>query len=190
MDEAPFLGLLNVLCGELEAAGLKYALTGSVVSSIYGEPYTSMDVDVCLRMTPAQAAALAASLPPRFYRSAEALAQAARQRGIANLIDLETGLKADLSVLPDEPYFDEILRRRQKIEYHPSGPAFWTVSAEDIVVMKLLWRKDSRSQKQWDNALSVVRQQGPRLDWAYMREWGQRLELASDLQSLQKAAGI
>ncbi len=71
MDETPFLGLLNALCGELEAAGLKYALTGSVVSSIYGEPYTSTDVDVCLRMTPAQAGALAASLPPRFYEPRE-----------------------------------------------------------------------------------------------------------------------
>ncbi len=40
------------------------------------------------------------------------------------------------------------------------------------------------------NALSVVRRQGTRLDWAYVREWGQRLELASDLQSLQKAAGV
>ncbi len=40
------------------------------------------------------------------------------------------------------------------------------------------------------NVLCGVRRQGPRLDWAYVREWSQRLELATDLQSLQKAAGI
>ena len=190
MAEDAFQSILEVICAELDANGLCYALTGSIVSSIYGEPITSLDVDVCLRMTTAQARALSSSLPRRFYRSDEALAQCAERGGMANLVDMDTGIKVDLSVLPDEPYYDSVLARRQKVAYDPGGSAFWTVSAEDIILMKLQWRRDSRSQKQWDNALSVVRVQGGRLDWQYLREWAGTLGLATDLTALREAAGI
>ncbi len=44
--------------------------------------------------------------------------------------------------------------------------------------MKLLRRKGSRSEKQWENALSVVRTQGA------------RLELTGDLDEINRIAGI
>ncbi|MCH7793471.1 MAG: hypothetical protein IID31_14475 [Planctomycetes bacterium] len=51
--------------------------------------------------------------------------------------------------------------------------------------MKLLWRKDSRSQKQWENALSVVRVRGARLDWKYLFEQARELDLVEDLTALR-----
>lgn len=190
MVDSAFQAVLEVVCAELDAHGLCYAITGSVVSSIYGEPITSLDVDVCLRMTPAQAHALSSSLPSRFYRSEEALVGSAQGAGMANLVDMDTGIKVDLSVLPNKAYFDSVLARRQRVAYGAGGPTFWTVTAEDIVLMKLLWRRDSGSQKQWDNALSVVRAQGGRLDWQYLRKWAGTLGLATDLTALGEAAGI
>jgi hypothetical protein len=62
------------------------------------------------------------------------------------------------------------------------------MSAEDIILMKLFWRSDSRSEKQWQNALSVVRTMGVRLDWKYLRHWADRLRLAEDLASLLREA--
>lgn len=190
MVEGGFQAILEVICSELDAHGLCYAITGSVASSIFGEPITSLDVDVCLRMTTGQAKALSSTLPQRFYRSEQALIECAERKGMANLVDMDTGIKVDLSVLPDEPYFDSVLARRQQVAYGSGGPAFWTVSAEDIILMKLRWRRDSESQKQWDNALSVVRVQGGRLDWEYLRQWAGTLGLATDLTALREAAGI
>ena len=190
MAESPFVDLLETVCAELERLGLTYAITGSVVSSVYGEPYTSQDVDICLNMTEAQAAALAKSLPPRFYRSEEAMCDAARRRAIANLIDTDTGLKVDLCVIPDEPFYRSVLARRRQIQYATGGSSFWTVSPEDVILMKLLWRRDTQSQKQWDNALSVVRTQGAGLDWPYLHDWAARLGVPDDLHSLKQAAGI
>jgi hypothetical protein len=190
MVDGAFHELLKVICAELDAHGLCYALTGSVVSSVYGEPITSQDVDVCLRMTTVQAKALSGSLPPRFYRSEEALTGCAKGAGMANLVDIDTGIKVDLSVLPNEPYSDSVLARRRQVAYGLDGPPFWTVSPEDIVLMKLLWRRESESRKQWDNALSVVRVQGRRLDWQYLHKWAGALGLATDLTALGEAAGI
>lgn len=133
MIENPFLDVLSVVCGCLDELGFHYALTGSVVSSIYGDAITSQVVDIFLKMSAADALRLDDALPPRFYRSVEALEQAAVRCGMANLIDTDTALKFDLC---------------------------------------------------------VARVQGARLDWAYLRHWAARLDLAEDLAALQQAAGI
>lgn len=190
MAEDPFQGLLSVVCGQLDRLQLSDALIGSVASSVFGEPRASLAIDVGLRMTQANATALAAALPKRFYRSPEALAQPAQASSVANLVDLETGIKVDLSVLSAKPFYDSALARRRLIEYRAGGPAFWTASAEDVVLMKLIWRKDSRSRRQRDDAVSVASVQGARLDWSYMRDWAKRLGLATDLQAIFEAAGI
>ena len=41
-----------------------------------------------------------------------------------------------------------------------------------------------------ENALSVVRTQGPGLDWPYLHDWAARLGVPDDLHSLKQAAGI
>jgi hypothetical protein len=190
MADQSFAELLSVVCGRLEALHIRYAITGSVASSIYGEPHQSQDIDICLAMSEQQARTLAATLPARFYRSVEAMVDAVRRRSMANIIDSDTGLKVDLCVLPDEPYYQSVFARIGKIEIAPGGPSFWLVSAEDVILMKLVWRKDSRSQKQWENALSVVRCRGAQLDWSYLRKWAEQLGLPSDLEALASEGGV
>ncbi|MFQ5430788.1 MAG: hypothetical protein ACE5E1_10805, partial [Phycisphaerae bacterium] len=143
-----------------------------------------------LRMDAEQAKKLASILPSRFYRSREAMVEAARTHSMANLIDTDTGLKIDLSVLPTEPFYKAVMSRRRKVEYKPGGPGFWAVSPEYIVLMKLLRRQVTRSEKQWENALAVVRVQGAALDWAYLRRWADELHIAADMRALHTAAGI
>lgn len=160
------------------------------MSSVFGEPMTSLDVDICLRMTEVEARRLSGLLPARFYRDEESLVDIARRGGMANLIDTRTHLKIDLSVLDRTPYYDSVLARRTRIDYGDSGLAFWTVSPEDIVLMKLIWRSDTFSAKQWDNALSVVRAQGNKLEWSYLRDWADQLGLRADLNRLAVEGGI
>ncbi len=190
MTNDPLIDVLTVVCGHLDEIGVLYAITGSIASSIHGQPYASQDVDICLRMNSDVGTKLAQKVAPRFYASTEAIMEAVRNRGIANLVDTASALKVDLSCLPDSPFFDQVLSRRSKVEFEPGGPAFWLVSAEDVVLMKLLWRRESRSSKQWDNALSVVQVQGARLDWPYLRKWATALGVNDDLQQLQEEAGV
>jgi hypothetical protein len=190
MVDDPFVDVLTAVCGPLDQEGIVYALTGSIVSGTYGEPFSSQDVDICLRMTAEQAARLASSLPQRFYRSEESMRQAAMTCSMANLIDTQTGLKVDLSVLPNEVFYRSVLARRSKVSYGVGGPSFWMVSPEDIVLMKLIWRKGTKSEKQWENALSVIKTMGQRLDWSYLSEWAEQLGIANDLGELRRQSGI
>jgi len=71
-----------------------------------------------------------------------------------------------------------------------SETQFWFVTQEDIILMKLLWRKDTRSTKQWENALSVARVKGTRMDWAYLFDKARDLDIEDDLTLLRDEAGI
>lgn len=190
MLDDPIVDVLDAVVDVLAGAGVAYAITGSVASSIHGEPITSQDIDLVVRMSVGQARRLAAQFPKRFYRSEESLVEAAERHSIANLLDAETGLKVDLSVLPPGDYFDCVFERCCPTPFGPDGPDYQVVTAEDIILMKLEWRKDTRSEKQWENALSVARVKGARMDWKYLLEQADSLRIKDDLVKLRNEAGI
>lgn len=184
------LELLVHVTQALEDTGAVYAVTGSVASSIHGEPVTSMDVDIVADLSANQGAQLARSVSGRLYADEDMLRRAAIEHSMANLIDPASGYKVDISVLKQTPYHEQVLQRRVRIT-HPDGKAsFWVVSPEDTILMKLAWRKESRSQKQWANALSVARVRKNRLDWAYLRKWAGELGVEQDLDELLQEAGL
>ena len=190
MQDDPFLDVIQCVVEHLEKHEVPYAITGSVASGLHGDPVQSQDVDFALRMLPSQARDLAASLPERFYRSAEHLEAVAKVGGMANLIDSKTGLKIDLSVLEHTPYYNEVMARRVLMPFDPHGPSFYVVTAEDIILMKLLWRRESRSEKQWSNALGVARIKRTTLDWKYLLGHARFLGIEGDLVKLRDEAGI
>lgn len=56
-----------------------------------------------------------------------------------------------------------------------SGTWIWVCAPEDVVLMKMLWRKDSRSMKQLADAVNVVRGQRNQLDWPDIEPWAREL---------------
>ena len=50
-------------------------------------------------------------------------------------------------------------------------------SPEDVILAKLEWARDGGSQRQLEDAASVVRTQGDRLDRPYINRWSAELGL-------------
>src|SRR5690349_12423018 len=114
---AAFRRILEVL-GRL---GIPYCIVGSVASSVYGTPRTTMDVDLVADLRADQLDALAAALTPDFYADLEMMKDALRHGRAFNVIDLASFYKFDIFPLIDDEYGREAFSRRRITNAPTSG---------------------------------------------------------------------
>ena len=72
--------------------------------------------------------------------------------------------------------------RRQPVQL--DGHPAWVASPEDVILAKLEWARDSRSERQWRDVLGIM--QARELDWEYLAQWAGELGVADDLTELRK----
>lgn len=167
----------------LEACGVLYLVGGSVASSIAGEPRSTLDVDLVVRLEEEQIDPFVMALGEGFYADPESLRRACRERSSANLIHRETSIKVDLFISGGTGLDAEQMQRRERVLVM-SGPErhLYVYTPEDILLRKLRWYRDGgeASDQQWRDVLGILRVQGTRLDQTYLRRGASTLAV-SDL---------
>jgi len=171
--------LLKNVLRALEDAQIDYLVTGSLASSLQGEPRSTHDIDVVVDIQVADIKKLARSFPPPdFYLDESAMRTAIEHQNMFNLIDISSGGKVDFWILTNEP-FDRSRFGRRYTE-HFMGIDFTVSSPEDTILAKLRWAKLSGgSEKQFTDALRVYEVQFNALDLAYLKRWVRQLALES-----------
>jgi hypothetical protein len=97
----------------LEGAGIPYMLTGSLVSSLQGEPRATHDVDLVIDISPADVARVTEALSdPEVCVDEHAVGDATRCRTMFDLCDASSGDKADFWLLTHDPFDRERFARR------------------------------------------------------------------------------
>ena len=87
-------------------------LTGSLVSSVQGEPRATHDIGLVIDISPADVARVTEALSaPDVYLDERAVGDATRRRTMFNLIDSSSGDKADFWLLTDDPFDRERFAR-------------------------------------------------------------------------------
>ncbi|HEX7243815.1 MAG TPA: hypothetical protein VF263_26245 [Longimicrobiaceae bacterium] len=167
--------LLSYVVESLDRAGIGYMVTGSVVSSLQGEPRSTHDLDVVVAVDLSQVGAVVASFPrPRFYVDEEAARAAVGSGGMFNVVDVYEGDKIDFWLLTADAFDASRFARRQAEEVF--GFRFYVSSPEDTILQKLRWTKLSGgSKKAFTDALRVYEVQRDRLDLSYIESWVGRL---------------
>ena len=182
--------LLKKVISVLNAAGIDYMMTGSIVSSLQGEPRATHDIDIVILITDKAVSQLVHSFaPPEFFLDPDTIHEAMEHQSMFNLIDLTDGDKVDFWILSDEP-FD---RSRFFRKYSQSflGLELLVSKPEDTILAKLRWAKLSGgSEKQFVDALRVYEVQYEVLDRAYLTEWARKLKLENLWERLQKEAKV
>jgi len=176
------IGLLQVVGERLDRAGCARFVTGSVASTLFGEPRFTNDIDIVVRMDERGAAFFANSFPSEeWYVSKEAAMDAARQRGMFNVIHVPSGLKADIIVARGTPHDESRFTRVRRIAM-PDGRIEPFASPEDVILKKLEFYKEGGSSKHLRDIASMIATQGEgSLDWQYMEDWAVRLGVTSEL---------
>jgi len=182
--------LLKKVIQTLDQAEIQYMITGSVVSSLQGEPRSTHDIDMVVAISSSKVHKLVKAFPPSdFYLDKDSILDAINRRSMFNLIDLKAGDKVDFWILTDEP-FDQS-RFSRKISEEFMGLKMQVSSPEDTILAKLRWAKLSGgSEKQFTDALRVYEVQYGKLDIDYIEHWAKKLDLESLWKRLTDEAEI
>lgn len=182
--------LLKKAIQALETLKIEYMLTGSIVSSLQGEPRSTHDIDIIVVIEKSDADRLFEYFSaPDFYLDRNSILEAIDNKDMFNLIDIKEGSKIDFWMLTNEPYDKSRFSRKYTEEF--AGIKIQVSSPEDTILAKLRWAKLSGgSEKQFTDALRIYEVQFGKLDMEYMKYWAKELRIESLLKRLKKENGI
>jgi len=171
--------LLKKVIQTLTKAGIQYMLTGSVASSLQGQPRATHDIDMVIAVEKLNAHELVEAFPsPDFYLDEKSILEAIKSHTMFNLIELQSGDKVDFWILSEEA-FDRSRFSRRYIEKFIDIDMYVS-SPEDTILAKLRWAKlCGGSEKQFTDALSVFEVQYGKLDLDYINHWAKELDIKS-----------
>ena len=170
---------------ELELIGFPFAVVGSIGASAWGLHRMTQDIDLIALAAVERAQGLLEGIVTEdIYVPLDDARWALEHGGSFNVINLESQDKVDIFVVkPDDAFASSCLERRVKRAIF--GVDTWVTTAEDIVLAKLRWRLQSRSEQQWRDCVEVFAMN--ELDLGYMRKWADQLGLRDDLEDLIRA---
>ena len=170
MDE--LFEFLVLSAERLEQAHIPYMLSGSVALSLYAQPRMTRDVDFVIDINEWQANAFLELFESDCYVDRESVLEAVRSRGMFNVIHQTWVVKADFVVRKDQPFRKVEFDRRRTVSVE--GKELSVVTAEDLLLSKLDWAKNTRSELQLSDVRNLILSE-PNLDWPYIRQWAERL---------------
>jgi hypothetical protein len=158
-----------------ERMGVPHYVTGSLASSLHGEPRATNDADIVAVLAPFQFKRLQSELQGRFYLDEDDFLHAVKEGRSFNLVDEIELAKVDVFCVQREGYQADALARAVPLELEPDDPfsSVKVASACDVLLSKLRWYRlgGEVSDRQWRDVLGVARAQAGRLDLEYLRRW-------------------
>jgi hypothetical protein len=170
------LDVLRIVTGRLDAAAIPYMVTGSMAMNYYAVPRMTRDIDLVVELSDADVDRLWRLLAADFYVDRDAVRRAVHDRTTFNAIHTELVVKVDFVVRQDTEYRREEFRRRRRVTV--DADQITVVAPEDLVISKLEWARDSRSEVQLADVRNVLTA-CPDLDRHYLARWIGRLGLDS-----------
>ena len=157
------LDIVRDVSQRLDGAGLAFMLTGSMAMNYYAQPRMTRDIDTVVRL-----------FDPDYYVSREAVTDSIAHESLFNLIHQESVIKVDCIIRKASPYRLAEFERRQRITIEDFST--WIASKEDLIISKLFWAKDSRSEMQLRDVKNLA---STGYDAAYVERWTGSLGLVT-----------
>lgn len=173
----------------LDLLEIPYMVGGSMASSLYGIPRTTMDVDLIVKLSADQVDEFTGELQADFYFDTDTIREALQRGRAFNLIHSASVFKVDIFPLQSDDYSQTQFARRRfgqtrSLGDEPIECAFAT--AEDTILSKLRWYRAGGeiSERQWHDLLGILQTSGEGLDRAYLKTWAPRLRVSDLLERL------
>ena len=170
------LDVLLSVTARLQAGGIFYMVTGSMAANFYATPRMTRDIDLVVELSDADIDRVVGLFQDTYYIDPDMVQQAIRNRSMFNMIHNALVVKVDCVVRKDTDYRREEFARRRTITL--AGQSVAIVAPEDLILSKLDWARESRSQMQLDDVRNLLRSVQD-LDKVYLSNWANRLGLTA-----------
>jgi hypothetical protein len=168
--------LIQLFAQPLGQIGVRYLVSGSVASMLYGEPRVTHDIDFVVFLRAEEAAQLPTLFPPpEFYvppASVIATEMAREQRGHFNIIHADSGLKADFYIANRDELHAWAFRHSKR--YSIGETTISLAPPEYVIVRKLEYYREGGSEKHLRDIRSMLAISGEQIDHAALGEWIKR----------------
>ena len=162
---------------KFERAGIRYMLTGSMAMNYYAVPRMTRDIDVVIEITSEHVPRVVEAFRADYYVNEQSIRESVVNESIFNLIHNESVIKVDCIVRKASEYRKTEFARRRQISIVDFST--FIVSKEDLIISKLEWAKDSRSELQFGDVKNLL---ATGYDREYLERWTKQLGLANLLR--------
>ncbi len=167
------LAVLKDLVQRLESIKINYMLTGSLAMMHYGVPRMTRDLDVVIEINNVDDVdKMVAAFSGYYYIDREMIKQSIKTQTMFNIVHNESVIKVDFIVKKRDRYRELEFSRRKRIEI--DGIKVDVVSKEDLILSKLVWIKDMRSELQVNDVKNLCKSN---YDSNYIEHWADRLSI-------------
>lgn len=161
--------LLAPFVTRLDALGVPFMITGSTAGIVYAEPRMTHDVDIVIDLPVSKVEEFVRAFPlEHFYCPPEevlAIEVKRRHRGHCNVIDHDTGFKADIYMAYDELHRWALARVKRLQVDNLSLPV---APPEYVVIRKLEYLREGGSEKHVRDIRSMLEVSGDQLDREFL----------------------
>jgi hypothetical protein len=170
------LEVLKEVARRLDGIGIAYMITGSTAANFYAVPRMTRDIDIVVELSERDIGKFILAFEKDHYLEPETVREAVKNKGMFNLIHDQYIIKVDFVVRKDTPYRRREFSRKKRISV--DGENLYIVAPEDLILSKLVWAKDSKSEIQLRDVQNLL-QSVKGLDRRYLARWGKQLGVDS-----------
>lgn len=175
----PFARLVE-MADRLDRIQVPWVLGGSLASSIIGEPRSTADIDVAVRIGALDITRFMSVAEDDYYIDAEMIRDAVDRSSSFNLIHFQTGFKVDFFVLGDSVLDRRALIHRQALVVpEAGGRTIWVGSPEDQILRKLWWYRlgGEASDRQLRDVAAIIEAQRDVIDSDELRRIAEQIDI-------------
>lgn len=168
------LEVLKIVAGRLNKAKIPYMISGSIAANYYTIPRMTRDIDIVIELKEDAIDTFVALFEGDFYVNGELIANEVTRRGMFNLIHNRYVIKIDFILKKSSAYQNAEFSNRKQVLIDQCP--MWLVSAEDLIISKLLWAKESHSEMQLKDVANLM-ETVDNLDSEYIDKWVRELDM-------------